>query len=69
MTMTEAKIENAMEAASAYAYLVIARRCADNARMRLKYTDIIADKKLLDVYEVLDKLLIELREVIKEVKE
>lgn len=62
MTMNDMETETAMDLASAHAYLMIAQRCVDNARIRLKYTDIMADRKLLDVYNVIDDLLDELHE-------
>lgn len=56
-------IEKMTELASAHAYLVIAKRCAENARMHLKYTDLrVEEKTLADIYDVLNTVSTDLRE-------
>lgn len=54
-------IEKAIELASAHAYLIIAKRCVENTRMR-PYVDRMMGKRLLEVYDTLDELLNELHE-------
>ena len=69
MTVNDDKedIEKMMEQASAHAYLSVAKRCVDNARMLLKYTDMRAEEKsLTDVYDVLNTVLSDLRDELYE---
>lgn len=59
----EKNIEKMINLTSAHAYLVIARRCVDNARMHLKYADMRVEEKLLaDVYDILNTVSIDLRD-------
>lgn len=56
-------IEKKMELTSVHAYLTIALRCVDNARMHLKYTDMrVEEKTLAYVYDVLNATMIDLRD-------
>lgn len=56
MTTTETGIKEAMAMAQAYTHLVMAKSNVDNARMRLRYTDIEdVEEDLWGVYEVLDR--------------
>ena len=57
------KIERMMDLASAHAYLVIAKRCVENARMELKYTDTrVEERTLIDVYDTLCTVLSDLHD-------
>ena len=69
MTTTEIDMENVMEAISAYTYLMTAKQCIENARIRLRHTDMEIEDELWDMYKVLDKLLRKLYDVFKVVKE
>lgn len=62
MTITKTEMERATEIATAHAFLTTAMRCVDNARIDLNYTDIVVGDELWEAYEILDKLLIKLRE-------
>ena len=56
-------IERMTDLASAHAYLSVAKRCVDNARMQLKYTDMRAEERTLaDVYDILNTVLTDLRD-------
>lgn len=61
MTMTETETKKTMELVSAHAYLMIAKRCVENTRIR-PYIDEMMGKRLLEIYDALDKLLDELHE-------
>lgn len=70
MTATKTEIERTTEIASARENLATAKRSVDFARMRLNHTDVEIEEELWEVYDLLDKLVIKLREEIyKEVKE
>lgn len=70
MTMTKTEMERVKEITTAHAYLAIAKHNVDYARKCLDYTDVEAGDEIWEAYEVLDKLLIKLREeMFKEVKE
>lgn len=62
MTMTKTEMARVNEITTAHAYLAIAKHNVDYARMRLNHTDVEMEEELWEVYEVLDKLLIKLRE-------
>ena len=56
-------IEKKMELTSAHAYLSVAKRCVDNARMHLKYADMRTEERTLaDVYDILYAVLNDLRD-------
>lgn len=70
MTTTKTEMERATEIASAHTNLATAMRCVDYARMGLNHTDVEIEEELWEAYDILDKLLIKLREeMYKEVKE
>lgn len=70
MTMTKTEMERVNEIITAHAYLAIAKHNVDYARMHLNHTDVEIEEELWEVYDVLDKLLIKLREeMYKGVKE
>lgn len=64
MAITKAEMERVDEIATAHTYLTTAKHSVDYARMRLNYTDVEIEEELWEVYDVLDKLLIKLREEI-----
>lgn len=62
MTATETEMERVKEIVTAHAHLAIAMHCVDYARKRLDNTDVEAGDELWEAYEILDNLLIKLRE-------
>ena len=70
MTITKTEMERVEDITTAHAYLAIAKHNVDYARMRLNHTDVEMEEELWEVYDILDKLSIKLREEIyKGVKE
>ena len=70
MTVTETEMERATEIASAHTYLATAKYGVEHAITRLNYTDVEIEEELWEVHEILQKLLIKLREeMYKGVKE
>ena len=70
MTTIRTEMERVDEIATAHTYLTIAKHSVDFARMRLNHTDVEIEEELWEAYDILDKLLIKLREEIyKEEKE
>ena len=70
MTSIRTKMGRKAEIASAHTRLATALYCVDNARNDLDYTDVEAGDELWEAYEILDKLMIKLREeMFKGVKE
>lgn len=70
MTTTKTDMERVAEISSAHAYLATAKHDVKNAITRLNYTDVEVEEELWEVYGVLDRLLIKLREeMYKEAKE
>ena len=64
MTATKTEIERLTEIASARENLATAKSSVDFARMRLNHTDVGIEEELWEVYDILDKLVIKLREEI-----
>lgn len=62
MTTIRTKIGRTAEIATAHAYLATAMGCVDDARRNLDYTDVEVGDELWEAYEILDKLMIKLRE-------
>ncbi len=51
-------INKKLELTSTYAYLTIAKRCVDNARMHLTFTDMrVEEKSLDDMFDVLNTVI------------
>lgn len=62
MTSIGTEMGRKAEIASAHAYLATALNCVDDARRDLDFTDMEVGDELWEAYEILDKLLIKLRE-------
>lgn len=62
------EMEKAIELASAHSYLVIAKRCVENARTRPCINEVMG-VRLLGIYDVLDSLLDELHKMAYEEEE
>ena len=70
MTSIRTRMGRKAEIASAHAFLATALHCVDAAIKDLDYTDVTAGDELWEAYEILDKLLVKLREeMCKEEKE
>lgn len=70
MTMTKTEMERVKEIASAHTYLATARYGVEHAITHLDNTDVVMGDELWEAYEILDNLMIKLREeMYKEVKE